>query len=138
MPSATAPTRTGYTFGGYYTSSGGAGTQYYNASMGSAKNWDKTTNTKLYAKWTAKSYNVTFKGGNQTTTGCGFLSDVTETITYGGTLSYTPRIDSDCTLQSVSCTNGYAVRINGSIIKVDNNNKDIDTVCTFTATNRYY
>jgi len=52
MPSATAPTRTGYTFGGYYTGTNGTGTQYYNASMGSARNWDITSNTTLYAKWT--------------------------------------------------------------------------------------
>ena len=29
MPSITVPTRTGYTFGGYYTSTNGIGTQYY-------------------------------------------------------------------------------------------------------------
>jgi uncharacterized repeat protein (TIGR02543 family) len=29
MPSVTVPTKTGYTFGGYYTSTNGGGTQYY-------------------------------------------------------------------------------------------------------------
>ena len=31
MPAATMPTRTGYTFGGYYTGPNGGGTQYYQA-----------------------------------------------------------------------------------------------------------
>ena len=60
MPSATMPARTGYTFGGYYDQKNGAGTQYYNANGGSAKNWDKTAATTLYAKWTANQYTITF------------------------------------------------------------------------------
>jgi uncharacterized repeat protein (TIGR02543 family) len=60
MPTITVPTRTGYTFGGYYTSSGGGGTQYYTASGASARTWDKTSATTLYAKWTANTYTVTF------------------------------------------------------------------------------
>ena len=59
MPSATMPTRTGYTFGGYYTGTNGSGTQYYNANGGSARNWDKTADTKLYAKWTINQASVT-------------------------------------------------------------------------------
>jgi uncharacterized repeat protein (TIGR02543 family) len=59
MPAATAPTRTGYTFGGYYTAAGGAGTQYYTAAMASARNWDIAANTTLYANWTANTYTVT-------------------------------------------------------------------------------
>jgi hypothetical protein len=49
MPAATAPTRAGYTFSGYYTVAGGAGTQYYTAAMASARNWDIAANTTLYA-----------------------------------------------------------------------------------------
>ena len=66
MPSITLPTRTGYTFGGYYTSTGGSGTQYYTASGASARNWDKTADTTLYAKWTAKTATVTLsrQGGS--------------------------------------------------------------------------
>ena len=58
MPSITVPTRTGYTFGGYYTSTGGSGTQYYTASGASVRSWNKTAATTLYAKWTAKTYTV--------------------------------------------------------------------------------
>lgn len=62
MPSGkTAPTRSGYTFGGYYKNTGGGGKQYYNSSMGSANNWDGTSSTAtIYAKWTANQYTITF------------------------------------------------------------------------------
>ena len=66
MPAATAPTRTGYTFGGYYTVAGGAGTQYYTAAMASARNWDIAANTTLYANWTANTYTVTYNGNGNT------------------------------------------------------------------------
>ena len=52
MPSITVPTRIGYTFGGYYTRTSGSGTQYYTSSGTSARVWDKTSATTLYAKWT--------------------------------------------------------------------------------------
>ena len=48
------PSRTGYTFGGYYTGTNGSGTQYYNADGTSTRKWDQTSNNAtLYAKWTA-------------------------------------------------------------------------------------
>ena len=50
MPSITLPTCDGYSFGGYYTENG---TQYYTSSGASARNWNLTSDTTLYAKWTA-------------------------------------------------------------------------------------
>ena len=50
MPNATAPTKTGYTFGGYYSKTNGQGKQYYSSNMQSVWNWDGSTNT-LYAYW---------------------------------------------------------------------------------------
>lgn len=66
MPSMTKPTRTGYTFQGYYTEANGKGTKYYNANGTSAKNWDKTAATTLYAYWTAENYTIsyTLNGGS--------------------------------------------------------------------------
>lgn len=68
MPSgASAPTRTGYTFAGYYdTDASSGGTQYYNASMASTHVWDKTSDTTLHARWTINSYTLTldYNGGN--------------------------------------------------------------------------
>ena len=64
MPSATMPQKTGYTFGGYYTSNNGGGTQYYNANGASARTWNIAENTTLYAKWTANQYTITYKDQN--------------------------------------------------------------------------
>ncbi len=65
MPSATMPTRTGYTFNGYFDAASG-GTRYYNANGSSARTWNKTANTTLYAQWTANKYTVTFDKQNGT------------------------------------------------------------------------
>ena len=67
MPSANMPAKTGYTFGGYYTTTNGGGTQYYTANGASAKNWDKTAATTLYAKWTPTTYNITYNSLHGTT-----------------------------------------------------------------------
>ena len=55
MPTATAPTRSGYTFKGYYSSTNGGGTQYYDANMKSVHNWDKSSGGMLYAYWVKKA-----------------------------------------------------------------------------------
>jgi uncharacterized repeat protein (TIGR02543 family) len=60
MPSAAAPTRIGFTFGGYYDAAGGGGIQYYSDAMDSMRSWDKTGMTTLYAKWTANT-NTAYK-----------------------------------------------------------------------------
>lgn len=64
LPDITAPTRTGYSFGGYYdaeTDNNGSGTQYYNANGKSAHNWDKDTEaaSTLYANWSANTTTIT-------------------------------------------------------------------------------
>ena len=61
MPTlASAPTRTGYTFAGYYDDAS-AGTQYYTANRASARSWDKDgTTATLYAHWTANKYDISY------------------------------------------------------------------------------
>ena len=54
MPSAKAPTRSGYIFQGYYASANGSGTKYYDANMKSTHVWDKDSGGTLYAKWEKK------------------------------------------------------------------------------------
>jgi len=55
-----APSKTGYTFGGYWTNAAGTGTQYYTSGLASNHVWDvATNNTKIYAKWTPNNYTVT-------------------------------------------------------------------------------
>ena len=49
-PDISLPTMTGYTFAGYYDSASG-GTQYYNSRGLSVRDWDKTSDTTLYAHW---------------------------------------------------------------------------------------
>lgn len=67
MPSATMPTRSGYKFAGYYdTSAETGGTQYYTATGTSARTWNKTAATTLYARWTASSATISFEGNGAT------------------------------------------------------------------------
>lgn len=64
LPKITIPTRTGYTFGGYWTTTNGLGTQYYTATGTSARNWDKTANTTLFAHWARPVLYVDASSGN--------------------------------------------------------------------------
>ena len=59
MPAVDVPTRTGYTFGGYYSGVNGTGTRYYTEAGASARTWDRTGDATLYAKWTPNTYTVT-------------------------------------------------------------------------------
>ena len=78
MPPATAPTRAGYTFAGYYTSPNGGGTQYYDENMVSVSYWNITTNpSTLYANWTANTYTLNFDVQNGDA-----LSPSTQSVTY--------------------------------------------------------
>ena len=81
MPSATMPTRTGYTFNGYFDAASG-GTKYYNANGSSAKNWDKTAAAALYAQWSIVTYTISYDLKDGTVTGNPASYDVTtNTIT---------------------------------------------------------
>ena len=60
----TIPTKTGYTFGGYYTEVDGEGTQYINengylTSSANATNFSDVG--YLYAKWTAKTFTINYQ-----------------------------------------------------------------------------
>ena len=67
MPSMTKPTRSSYMFGGYYTGTGGSGTQYYKADGTSARTWNLTSNTTLYAYWKTPAAPSYTYGGTSTT-----------------------------------------------------------------------
>lgn len=51
MPSAAAPSRSGFDFQGYFLNTGGVGNKYYNANMTSARNWDIDVSSTLHAHW---------------------------------------------------------------------------------------
>ena len=78
MPSATAPTKAGYTFDGYHDSSS-VKVAYYSSSMSSVRNWDKTSNATLYAHWKTNNYTITFNANG----GSGTMSS--QTIASGAT-----------------------------------------------------
>lgn len=63
-PDITVPTKTGYTFNGYYTGTNGTGTQYLNAAGNSMRQWDIASNTTLYAYWTATQGTIYYRSGN--------------------------------------------------------------------------
>ena len=74
LPSITLPTKTGYTFQGYYSGKNGAGKQYYTSTGTSAITWDLASNTTLYAYWRPNTYTVTFDNQSATTSGTSSIS----------------------------------------------------------------
>lgn len=87
MPAITIPTRTGYTFGGYYTSANGGGTQYYTAAGASARSMTNAGALTLYAKWTANTYSIHFEGNGATSGSMSdqsFTYDVSQLLTQNG------------------------------------------------------
>lgn len=84
MPTGlSAPTREGYTFGGYYSEKEGNGTQYYNASMGRmVAKYELTTATTLYAYWISNTYKVEFDMQG------GMNGALDTTATYGEPMPY--------------------------------------------------
>ena len=60
MPKITIPTRTGYTFLGYYENEDAQGKKFYNADGTSATICTKYTNITLYAAWESNTYSVIY------------------------------------------------------------------------------
>jgi len=108
MPVATAPTRTGYAFQGYYDQTGGNGTRYYQANMTSARNWDKTANATLYAYWTVVcTYSISPTSRSHTSAaGTGSIS-----VTAGSGCAWTATES----LSWVSITSGSSGSGNGTV-----------------------
>jgi hypothetical protein len=74
----TNPSRTGYTFGGWYSGSGGTGTMIINTSgtlqantsfTDASGNWTHDGGTTLYAKWTANTISLTLDKNNNDASG---------------------------------------------------------------------
>lgn len=51
MPTAKAPSKSGYVFNGYYSEVEGVGIQYYNPQMKSTHKWNITNDSTLFAYW---------------------------------------------------------------------------------------
>lgn len=73
-----APTRTGYTFGGWFTNSGFSGDAVTEIPA------DATGDKTFYAKWTANEYTVTFDANE------GTVTPESKTVTYDGTYGELP------------------------------------------------
>ena len=73
------PVKTGHTFGGWYTGTGGTGTKVFSSSAVTI-----TANQTLYARWTANTYTVTFNAQG------GTVSPATKTVTFGATYGTLP------------------------------------------------
>ena len=95
MPALSSlPTRTGYTFLGYFDQQSG-GTKYYNANGSSAKSWDKSEATTLYAHWQANTYTVSYianKPSNATSNVTGVPSSHSATYDANVTLGSAPSL----------------------------------------------
>ncbi len=82
-PLPSVPTRTGYTFGGYFTQPDGGGTQYYDGSGAPQGTWREPQHTTLHAKWTANTYTVKFyaNGGSGNMNDQQFTYDAAQKLT---------------------------------------------------------
>ena len=87
MPAATAPSRDGYTFAGYYSGTNGSGTQYYSSAMSSLINYTIDGTTTLYARWTANTYTVTFDSNGGSTP-----DPLSKTVTFGSPYGVLPTV----------------------------------------------
>ena len=143
----TVPTKTGYTFGGYYSGDNGTGTQIIGTdgkwiksktNFTDADNkWIVTANKTLYAKWTEKTYSLTFKhdghgtikvGG--TTVNSGSTASVNHVNTK--TLVATPNTGYNFSSWALSGSNTNAVTI-GSTSAASTTIKATNTGATVTA-----
>lgn len=99
LPYASAPTRSGYEFNGYYSKQNGLGTKYYDANMSAVTNWYGSSNETIYAHWLKETSNNDSSSTSITkdnfedyftlTTGAEFIGDSVK-ITY----SIKPKSDS--------------------------------------------
>ena len=84
----TNPSKTGYTFGGYYTSTNGGGTNYINTSGTFINNLYQTAgNRTLYAKWTLSQFQVTY---DYATNGGTSATKTSAMMDYGASIDLSP------------------------------------------------
>ena len=84
MTTITTPTKVGYTFAGYWDDKT-SGTQYYLANGTSARTWDKTSDTTLYAHWSANTNTPYTVNHYKQTTALGSNYEKAETDNLTGT-----------------------------------------------------
>lgn len=147
--SITTPSKTGYNFGGYYDGDDGTGNQVINASGVWQKNktnftnndatckWVVTSNRTLYAKWTEKTYSLTFSNdghGSVEVGGAAVASGSTASVNHftTKTLVATPNTYYQFDNWALSGSNTSAVTI-GSSTSASTTIKATNTGATVTA-----
>ena len=133
----TVPTKTGYTFKGYYTFRNGLGTQYVDENGKCINNIYKLLGSRtLYAYWVANTYKVTLDNGGATAEGTTAYWYKYKTVV-NGTYYF---LDSDCTMATENSTiicpkkngfdfKGYFTEPNGAGTQyVDENGKCINNI----------
>ena len=122
------PSKTGYTFKGYYTDKNGKGKQYVNANGVFINNSYQTIENKtLYANWTINSYTLALKVVN----GSGNAS---KTVNYNGNASFSNIKYSAGYMPlnaKVSCSGGASASISGTTVTVKNVTKAQTCIVTF-------
>ena len=122
-PSATMPTRTGYTFEGYYTETNGQGTLYINNTgvwqdieyIDDGKWMKPACDLTLYAKWTAKTYAITLDANDGESNGSATVTYNSNAVTI---TSYPTRTDYRCEGYLTAATDGTLVlNADGSLAK---------------------
>lgn len=132
----TLPTKTGYTFGGYYTSTGGEGVQIIDADgnvvasandggsntyTDASKNWKYANDLTLYAKWTAKTISLVLDKNN---------SDVSSTTSGSATVKFGNSALEDGT---VHATRGGDYNLVGYYAELGTTTKVLESNGTFAA-----
>ena len=111
----TKPTRTGYTFSGYFTAQNAGGIQYVNNNGVFINNIYKTVgNRTLYANWTINQYKVTL-------TVSGGAGSTSKNINYNSSGTFTgvsPSTGYTATGVTVSCDGGATASISGTTVTV--------------------
>ena len=104
-PSITLPTRTGYSFNGYWdTSAASGGTQWYNASGNSLRTFNLTANATWWARWSANTYYVYYNQGTATG-GWNATTYATQSRTYPNATT----LRTNSMTKSNTTANGYTV-----------------------------
>ena len=118
MPTITLPSKTGYTFNGYYTGTSGTGTKYYNANGSSARSYTLTSGTTLYAYWTKDTYTITYNNNGGSISG-----SYATTYQYGNAVTLPSISRNGCTFNGwFNNSNCEGTRIN-SIASTEVGNK---------------
>lgn len=108
--SATVPTRTGYTFGGWNVVAAGTGTNYASSVSYTMPN----AATILYAKWTVQSFTITYAAGTAGGSASGVTVPGTSTVAYQA--SHTVGAPSATTVTTGGKTYTFTGWSNGSTI----------------------